>query len=214
MQKLKNEIKEKIITISIDEFLKKGFMAASLRDIARAVGISTGNLYNYFPGKEQLFYAIIEDVKREIDLIGNYAVNRIFWSSFDSDEKMLQYIELISGIHFNLLKKYGREFVIILECSKGTRLQNFKMNLIGKTEKSYLHILKGRGVLGDDNIRKYQYLMHIISANYIDGLVKITRNYKSYKMLRSDLYLFNEYHVKGMVTFFRQIPSPVENKLS
>ena len=152
MQRLKNEIKKKIITISIDEFLKNGFTAASLRDIAKAVGISTGNLYNYFPGKEQLFYTITEDVKREIDLIGNYAVNRIFWGFFDSDEKMLQYIELISEIHFNLLKKYGREFVIILECSNGTKLQNFKKNLIGKTEKSYLHILKERGVLRGENI--------------------------------------------------------------
>jgi hypothetical protein len=48
--------------------------------------------------------------------------------------------------------------------------------------------------------------MHIISTNYIDGLVKITRNYKSYKMLKSDLNLFNEYHIKGLVTFFRHIP--------
>jgi hypothetical protein len=214
MQRLKNEIKKKIITTSIDEFLKNGFIAASLRDIAKAVGISTGNLYTYFPGKEQLFYTITEDVKRELDLIGNYAVNRIFWGIFDSDEKMLQYIELISEIHFDLMKKYGRQLIIILECSKGTKLENFKKNLIGKTEKSYLHILKGRGVLRDENIKKYKYLMHIISTNYIDGLVKITRNYKSYKMLRRDLNLFNEYHIKGLVTFFRHIPLSMENKLS
>jgi hypothetical protein len=206
MQIPKNEIKEKIITISIDEFLKNGFITTSMRDIARAVGISTGNLYTYFPGKEQLFYTIIEDVKRELDLIGSYSVNRIFWGIFDSDEKMLQYIELISDIHFDLMKKYRREFVIILECTKGTKLQHFKKNLIAKTENSYLYILKKRGVLHDDNIKKYKYLMHIISTNYLDGLTKITRNYKNYKMLKSDLNLFNEYHIKGMVTFFRQIP--------
>jgi len=205
MQIPKNEIKEKIITVSIDEFLKNGFIAASLRDIAKAVGISTGNLYTYFPGKEQLFYTITEDVKRELDLIGNYSVNRIFWGIFDSDEKMLQYIELISDIHFDLMKKYRRELFILLECSKGTKLQNSKKYLIDKTEKSYFHIIKERGVLRDENIRKYKYLMHIISTNYIDGLVKITRNYKSYKMLHSDINLFNEYHVKGMVTFFKQI---------
>jgi hypothetical protein len=214
MQIPKHKIKEKIITISIDEFLKNGFMTTSMRDIAEAVGISTGNLYTYFPSKEHIFYAIIEDVKRELDYIGNYSVNRIFWSIFDSDERMLQYIELISDIHFDLMKKYGRELVIILECSKGTRLQNFKKNLIGKTEKSYLHILKGRGVLRDDNIKKYKYLMHIISTNYLDGLIKITKNYKSYKMLKSDLNLFNEYHIKGMVTFFKQIPLSFEDKTS
>jgi hypothetical protein len=39
-------------------FLRQGFDAASMNDIARAAGVSKGTLYVYFQNKEQLFQAV------------------------------------------------------------------------------------------------------------------------------------------------------------
>lgn len=41
-------------------FLRNGFSGASMRDIAKAAGVSLGNLYNHFAGKEEIFDALIE----------------------------------------------------------------------------------------------------------------------------------------------------------
>jgi AcrR family transcriptional regulator len=40
-------------------FLRKGYSATSTRGIARAAGVSLGNLYNHFAGKEELFDSLI-----------------------------------------------------------------------------------------------------------------------------------------------------------
>ncbi len=39
-------------------FLAKGFHQTSMRDIAQAAGVSLGNLYNHFPGKEAIILAV------------------------------------------------------------------------------------------------------------------------------------------------------------
>ena len=41
-------------------FAEKGLAATSTADICRAAGISTGNLFHYFPSKLAVFYAIFE----------------------------------------------------------------------------------------------------------------------------------------------------------
>ena len=40
-------------------FADRGYFGTSLRDIAAAVGVRESALYNYFPGKEALFSALI-----------------------------------------------------------------------------------------------------------------------------------------------------------
>jgi AcrR family transcriptional regulator len=40
-------------------FADRGYFGTSLRDVARAVGVRESALYNYFPGKEALFEAIL-----------------------------------------------------------------------------------------------------------------------------------------------------------
>jgi AcrR family transcriptional regulator len=48
-----------ILDAALTLFAGKGYFGTSLRDIARAVGVRESALYNYFPGKEALFTALI-----------------------------------------------------------------------------------------------------------------------------------------------------------
>lgn len=50
---------EAIRAASIELFFKNGFGAASVRDLARKVGLQVGSLYNYFDNKEDLLVSII-----------------------------------------------------------------------------------------------------------------------------------------------------------
>lgn len=51
---------EKIQQAAIEEFSEKGFQGASLRQIVKQAGVTTGALYGYFSGKEALFASIVE----------------------------------------------------------------------------------------------------------------------------------------------------------
>ncbi len=56
-----------ILDAALKLFAERGYFGTSLRDIAAAVGVRESALYNYFPGKEALFNAIIDSVREQRD---------------------------------------------------------------------------------------------------------------------------------------------------
>jgi AcrR family transcriptional regulator len=50
----KEERREQILDAALRVFAEKGFAGASIRDIAKEVGVTEGLLYHYFESKEQL----------------------------------------------------------------------------------------------------------------------------------------------------------------
>ncbi len=66
----KNAIKIRKATIedaSRELFIRQGFHATSMRDIAKTAKVSLGNLYNYYPTKESIFESIIDNYLTIID---------------------------------------------------------------------------------------------------------------------------------------------------
>lgn len=57
--------REQILDGARRRFLAVGFEAASMETIAREAGVSKGTLYVYFPNKEALFIALVEESKRQ-----------------------------------------------------------------------------------------------------------------------------------------------------
>lgn len=43
------------------EFLEKGFRSASLRNIVKSAGVTTGAFYGYYSSKEELFAALVDE---------------------------------------------------------------------------------------------------------------------------------------------------------
>lgn len=50
----------KIQQAALEEFSDKGFLGASLRQIVKNAGVTTGAFYGYFSSKEALFASIVE----------------------------------------------------------------------------------------------------------------------------------------------------------
>ncbi|WP_099529529.1 TetR/AcrR family transcriptional regulator [Stenotrophomonas maltophilia] len=55
-----------ILQAALQCFLAKGFHQTSMRDIAQAAGVSLGNLYNHFPGKEAIILAVAAAESEEL----------------------------------------------------------------------------------------------------------------------------------------------------
>lgn len=60
MEKKVENSRQKILNISQDLFVKKGYLSISMREIAEACGLSKPGLYYYFTNKEELFLAILD----------------------------------------------------------------------------------------------------------------------------------------------------------
>ena len=54
--------KEKILARSLDLFSRQGFRETSVRDVAKAVGLQPGALYNHFKGKDEILQALLGDL--------------------------------------------------------------------------------------------------------------------------------------------------------
>ncbi len=59
-QKEKAKTKARILKEAVDLITQKGFKNASMREMAKNAGVSNPTIYNYFPSKEKLLYAYIE----------------------------------------------------------------------------------------------------------------------------------------------------------
>src|SRR2546430_11962234 len=57
----KDDRPAEILSAALDCFAERGFAATRLDDIAARAGVSKGTLYLYFPGKEELFKALVRE---------------------------------------------------------------------------------------------------------------------------------------------------------
>lgn len=58
----KDEKTAQIIQAATQEFLKKGLDAASMHNIAETAEVSKRTLYKYFPGKDELYSALVDEL--------------------------------------------------------------------------------------------------------------------------------------------------------
>jgi AcrR family transcriptional regulator len=53
-----------IVEAALALFVEKGFAGTRMDEIARLAGVTKGTVYLYFPSKEDLFHAVVEDMVR------------------------------------------------------------------------------------------------------------------------------------------------------
>ena len=61
------DTKQKILDKALELFFTQGYDAVSVGEIAEAVGIRAPSLYNHFPGKQEIFDAIIESTAAQYE---------------------------------------------------------------------------------------------------------------------------------------------------
>ena len=66
MARPRSDIEPRIVNAARRRFLEQGVHGASLRTIARDAGTSIGMVYYYFPTKDDLFFAVVEEVYAKI----------------------------------------------------------------------------------------------------------------------------------------------------
>jgi len=69
--------KEKIISAAMIMFAKKGFAKSSMADIAKEAGIGKGTTYEYFKGKDDLFFATFQWYLKQCENAANVNISNI-----------------------------------------------------------------------------------------------------------------------------------------
>lgn len=65
IREYRGEVKGKIVRAAFTLFLEKGYHGTTMGEIAKSLGVTKPALYQYFPGKEDLFAAVAEQARDE-----------------------------------------------------------------------------------------------------------------------------------------------------
>lgn len=65
-ERTKAENRRAILDAAQEVFTEMGYGAASIRDVVRRSGLAAGTFYNYFPDKQSVFQAVLEEHTTEL----------------------------------------------------------------------------------------------------------------------------------------------------
>ncbi|HJB25948.1 MAG TPA: TetR/AcrR family transcriptional regulator [Firmicutes bacterium] len=140
---------EQILEAGKQEFLEKGYRQASLRNITKGAGVTTGAFYGYFKSKSELFESLVEVPAKTF--LGAFERAQEEFAGLPPEEQPDQ-MGRISGSCIEWMVEYIYQhfdaFRLILCCSEGTKYENF-VHTMAEIEVEgthrFLEVLKGLG---------------------------------------------------------------------
>ena len=128
--------RQEILNAALSLFSKKGFHNVSMQEIATASEFAVGTLYNFFPNKNALYHALIEDISMQFYERLNAALDR---PGIESDRIKAWLEEKIRLVEDNIefVRLYFAETIgISFSLKAGLRkdIQSLQRNIIRKLE--------------------------------------------------------------------------------
>lgn len=183
MQKLKEDIKQKIIEVGKLRFKKEGYENTSMKDIASDAGISTGNIYRYFLTKKHLLNEILKELEIEIeDFFGKIPSNY-------EDIKSHEIFDLLIDMTVNIAKTKGDTLKVMFKCENENQFVEFKSKVLDMFISKMFEIVKS---IKKENIdttlceamarAQFEGFVFVVKSN-IDDIEKLKKNLEIYEKL-------------------------------
>lgn len=110
VKRSKSDITRDKLTIAAREvFVEKGYHSTKVVDIIERAGCGHGTFYDYFKSKDDVLMAILGELIRELDRLGESSrvlMERIAFDDYDAIRILLQGISDIFGRHSDLNNVY------------------------------------------------------------------------------------------------------------
>lgn len=196
---------ELIHTAAKKEFREKGFKSASLRNIVKTAGVTTGAFYGYYDSKEKLFEALVgeqynfmmntfrEAQKNFADLPAEIQPDNLGEISGDCMMEMLLY-------SYNHLD----EFKLLLCCSEGTRFAGMLDEMVEietKGTHDYMDVLKK---LGRPSPYIDEHLEHILITGMFNAYFELIIHEMPLEQAKIYLNEMREFYTAGWMKIMGQ----------
>ncbi|MHB8164419.1 MAG: TetR/AcrR family transcriptional regulator [Methanoregula sp.] len=105
IQEYREEVKRKIVDAAFTLFIKKGYHGTTMGEIAGSLGVTKPALYQYFPGKEDLFAAVAEQARQELKgtLEQSYKGKNVREGSAALFDALLRYVPQFNTMYSEML---------------------------------------------------------------------------------------------------------------
>lgn len=202
-QQLKAEVRAEMLRSAEAVFFARGYAGATMSDIARHAGISTGNLYRYFENKDALFYTVVTDGFVEAFL--ERVRRRV--RSLAASEDLAHLGHAAHAREKDLLDfwiEHRRRVVILLEGAAGTRYEGFAAQFAD--ELVALTSSKLRGDRGGHRLRPVvRFTLEHLFAGTVRSIGAMLRHNTTESAIREAFRAFWSYQLAGLAGFERWV---------
>ena len=198
MEEMTGTTLENIQKAALAEFSEKGFLGASLRQIVKNAGVTTGAFYGYFSSKEALFASIVEP--HAAALMGRFMKAQTTFAELPEAEQAAHMGEE-SGAYVRWMVDYiceHREPVKLLLCrAEGTSYEHFVHNMVEVEVEYTLRYMEVLRRLGRDVPELSRSLCHIIASGMFSGLFEIAVHDMPREQALRDVEQFRSFYTGG-----------------
>ena len=196
---------EKIQQAALEEFSEKGFLGASLRQIVKNAGVTTGAFYGYFSSKEALFASLVEP--HAAALMGRFMEAQTSFAELPENEQPAHMGEA-SGDYVDWMVDYicnHRELVKLLLCrAEGTSYEHFVHNMVEVEVEYTLKYMEVLRRLGKEIPPLDKSLCHIIASGMFNGLFEIVIHDMPREQAHRDVTPFRTFYTAGWLELMGQ----------
>ena len=162
---------EKIKQAAMEEFSDKGFLGASLRQIVKKAGVTTGAFYGYFSSKEALFASIVEP--HAAALMGKFMEAQTSFAELPEEQQPDHMgVESSDCVHWmvDYICRHREPVKLLLTRSEGTSYEHFVHNMV---EIEVEYTMKYMDVLRRLIPELDAQMCHIIASGMFNGIFEI-----------------------------------------
>lgn len=189
---------QNILNAGKKEFLQKGFKSASLRNIVKEAGVTTGAFYGYFSSKEALFASIVEPHAAAI--MGKFMQVQLDFADLPYEEQPEHMgVDSADCVDWMIEYMYGHyeEVKILICCSDGTSYETFVDNMVDVEVDAtfkYINVLKS---LGNNVPHIDKDLAHMIASGLYNGIFEVLRHDMPKDRAKQFIVQLREFHTAG-----------------
>ena len=165
---------EQIHSAAKTEFLGKGFKTASLRNIVKTAGVTTGAFYGYYKSKEELFDAL---VGQQYNTLMEQYQDALRRSASQTPEKQRASVGLESSAFMLMMTEYAcsyrDEFKLLICCAEGTKYENLIHDMVEMETKATREFVKVMEATGAPKYAVDPYLEHMLFSGLFSAFFEI-----------------------------------------
>ena len=192
------DTQKNILNTARKHFLKDGFSGASLRNIVKDAGLTTGAFYKYYPTKEALFdaltdpyiehiYQIYDRVVEDFEkLSAKEQTSNMSDTSGDGMDQMIDYIY-----------EHYDNFRLLLKCGDSGKFETFIHNMVDREMRSSLEYVKKMKEDGIEIPIVGESLMHMIYTGFFSSTFQIIEHDIDKETAKRNVHKLREFNTGG-----------------
>lgn len=169
-QDMQHNTLDQIHEAAKQEFLEKGFKTASLRNIVKMAGVTTGAFYGYYKSKEELFGALVDEQYRYV--MDHFCQAQDEFAELPAAEQSDHLSEISGDCMLDVLlyaQDYPDEFQLLLCSAEGTRYEHMIDEMVEIEVEATHRYQKSLGSVGRPSAEIDLMLEHMLATGMFNA---------------------------------------------